>query len=163
MYRIALGYDLHRMSDCVSGFIMCGGIAIPCDLQIEGAHSDGDVVYHALTDTLLSVVGTDIGIEFPNTDPRYKDKESSYFLNYAFGLMKKKYYLINIDIIVICDVPKISPYTFSIKENITHLLKIPIEDISIRGKTTEQTRPYSIEAYANILFKKIENKERSYV
>ncbi len=83
MYRTSLGYDLHKLSSGSSG-IICGGVHIDCPLQIESAHSDGDVVLHALTDSLLSTIGTDIGVVFPNDDPANKNRNSRDFLDYAY-------------------------------------------------------------------------------
>ncbi len=154
MYKVALGYDLHRLKKENNSSVVCGGVDIVCDLMIDGAHSDGDVVYHAITDALLSPMGTDIGLVFPNTDPLYKDKKSNFFVSYAYNLVQPQYSIMSIDIVVICDKPKISPYALAIRENIATLLEMSIEDISIRGKTTEGTRPLTIEAYANVLFQK---------
>lgn len=155
MYRIALGYDLHRLIIKENSSIICGGINIPCNYQIEGAHSDGDVIFHALTDALLSLTGTDIGQVFPNDSEENFQRNSLDFITYAFKSMKSIYRIVNIDIVVICDAPKISPHAFSIRENIASILDISINDISIRGKTTEKTKPLSIEAYCNTLFQKI--------
>ncbi|MGL4676918.1 MAG: 2-C-methyl-D-erythritol 2,4-cyclodiphosphate synthase [Brevinema sp.] len=153
MYRIALGYDLHRLQMHEYGVIVCAGIEIPCNYTIEGAHSDGDVVFHALTDALLSVSDTDIGKIFPNTALENKNRNSQDFLEYAFDLLKTRYRIINIDIVVICDAPKIFSYTQEMKEKLSLLLEV--EDISIRGKTTENTKPLVIEVYSNVLFQKI--------
>ncbi|MGL4387902.1 MAG: 2-C-methyl-D-erythritol 2,4-cyclodiphosphate synthase [Brevinema sp.] len=149
--RIALGYDLHRTICSENGVVVCGGVSISCGLEIDGAHSDGDVVYHALTDALLSVRGTDIGVVFSNTDSQHKNKNSKEFVAYAYNSLD--YYLIsNIDIVVICDQPKISSHALAIRQNISLLLNVPIDRISVRGKTTENTRINIIEAYVNILF-----------
>ena len=154
MYRVALGYDLHRLKIAKDSTVICGGIEIPCDLAIDGAHSDGDVIFHALTDALFSVVGKDIGVEFPNTDPQNLNRSSDEFLSCAFENIKNSYCIINIDIVVICDKPKISPYSLEIRKNIATLLQMDIEDITIRGKTTEQTNLLTIQAYTNVLFQK---------
>jgi len=154
MYRVALGYDLHRLKISKDSTVICGGIEIPCGLVIDGAHSDGDVIFHALTDALFSVVGKDIGVEFPNTDPQNLNRSSDEFLSCAFESMKDSYHIINIDIVLICDKPKISPYSLEIRRNIAKLLQMDIENITIRGKTTEQTNPLTIQAYTNVLFQK---------
>ncbi|MGL4561578.1 MAG: 2-C-methyl-D-erythritol 2,4-cyclodiphosphate synthase [Brevinema sp.] len=149
--RIALGYDLHRMITETDGIVVCGGVPISNNLKIDGAHSDGDVIYHALTDALLSVQGTDIGIVFSNTDPKNKNKNSKEFVIYAYNSLEN-YTISNIDIVVICDRPKISPYVSEIKQNISALLNLPLDKISVRGKTTENTKINTIEAYVNVLF-----------
>lgn len=153
MYRVALGYDLHCMAAQKNSSIMCGGIEIPCDFVIKDAHSDGDVVLHALTDAFLSLCSTDIGQKFPNTDLLNYGRSSRDFILYANNQIEK-YDVINIDIIVICDFPKIAPYTLEIACHIADLLSISAGDISIRGKTTENTQPLIIQAYTNVLFKK---------
>ena len=158
MYRVALGYDLHRLKIAENSIIICGGIEIPCDLAIDGAHSDGDVIFHALTDALFSVVGKDIGVEFPNTDPQNLNRSSNEFLSCAFDSIKNSHCIVNIDIVVICDKPKIAVYSLEIRKNIASLLQMAIEDVTIRGKTTEQTNPFTIQAYTNVLFQKKSNK-----
>ena len=154
MYRVALGYDLHRLKIAKDSAVICGGIEIPCNLSIDGAHSDGDVVFHALTDALFSVVGKDIGVEFPNTDPKNLNRSSDEFLSCAFDSIKNSYRIVNIDIVVICDKPKIAVHSLEIRKNIAIYLQMDIEDITIRGKTTEQTSPLTIQAYTNVLFQK---------
>ncbi|MGL4394726.1 MAG: 2-C-methyl-D-erythritol 2,4-cyclodiphosphate synthase [Brevinema sp.] len=149
--RIALGYDLHRTHNVESGSIVLGGVLIPCGLEIDGAHSDGDVVYHALTDAMLSVQGTDIGIVFSNTDPAHKNKDSKEFVTYAFDNLKN-YNIGNIDIVIICDQPKIAPHAMAMRQNISELLGLSIDRVSVRGKTTENTRINTIEAFVNVLF-----------
>lgn len=161
MYRVALGYDLHRLKSCSQGAVICGGVRIPCEYELDGAHSDGDTIFHALTDALLSLVGEDIGGIFSNTDPVNKNRKSSDFLLYAFDCIKEFYYIVNIDIIVICDQPKISPWVSSIKKIIASYLNIEENRISIRGKTTEGTRPLTIETYTNVLFQKINESSKS--
>ncbi len=153
MYRTALGYDLHRLKSPSAKGIICAGVHIDCGLEIEAAHSDGDVVFHALTDALLSTVGTDIGTAFPNDDPANKNRDSRDFLEYAFSRLQ--YGIVNIDIVIICDKPKISPHAQTMIKKISEILGTPLDSISIRGKTTENTSPNTIQAYANVLFKKI--------
>ncbi len=154
MYRIALGYDLHRLQKSSSDFVVCAGIKLPCDFRIEGAYSDGDVVFHALTDALLSLSGTDIGQVFPNTAPENHLRDSVEFLEYARDSIADRYSVVNIDIVVICDKPKISPHALAMKNKIADILEVDVEDISIRGKTTEDTKPLVIECYCNVLFQK---------
>ncbi len=155
MYRVALGYDLHRLKRAEKSSVICGGIKIPCEFIIDGAHSDGDVVFHALTDALFSVIGKDIGVEFPNTELENLNRSSNEFLYYAFQSIIDSYRIVNIDIVVICDQPKISSYALAIRQNIAKYVQMEIENITIRGKTTEQTNLLTIQAYANVLFQKI--------
>jgi len=153
-YRIATGYDLHKISKSEENCIKCGGHDIICDYKIDGAHSDGDAVFHALTDALLTVKHTDIGILFPNNMPINRNRESKYFLLSAYRLIKDEYLINNIDIIVISDELKIAPHNLSIRKNISQLLDLLIDEISIKGKTTENTKLNTIEVYATVLLKK---------
>ncbi|MGL4367945.1 MAG: 2-C-methyl-D-erythritol 2,4-cyclodiphosphate synthase [Brevinemataceae bacterium] len=155
MYRVSLGYDLHRLKQQENGNVFCGGISIPCDLIVDGAHSDGDVLLHALTDAFLSLCCTDIGIEFPNTDPKNKNRPSIEFLKYALDKIYQDFKPINIDIVMICDYPKIGKYAPIIRQNLSSIIGISDQVISVRGKTTEDTKPLIIEAYVNMLVQKI--------
>ncbi|MGL5722854.1 MAG: 2-C-methyl-D-erythritol 2,4-cyclodiphosphate synthase [Brevinema sp.] len=151
--RIALGYDSHRLT--MGQGIMLGGVFVPCTVAIDGAHSDGDVLLHALTDALLSPFETDIGVLFPNTDPQWKNASSEIFLKKAAELCFAQYKIVNIDMLIIADTPKISPVSKSIKKNIATLLEIDESLLSLRGKTSEEASPNHIQAWCNALF---ENK-----
>lgn len=154
MLRIALGYDLHRLKFKENTGIILGGIFLPCDYSIDGAHSDGDVLSHAITDAFFSLVKLDIGRVFPDTDPKNKDLDSFIFLQEAFDQTKGKYQIVNIDTIIICDYPKIALYADNIIDNLADFLSINRSDISLRGKTTEGTREGTIEVFVTALFEK---------
>ncbi|GAB65004.1 2C-methyl-D-erythritol 2 [Plasmodium cynomolgi strain B] len=129
------------------------------------SHSDGDVVFHALVDALLGGMScSDLGTLFPDNSPKYKNKNSLSFLRYARLLLYKKNYAIaNVDIIVIAEVPKISPIREEIVRNISSALGISESQVSLKGKTHEQLGPVgqkkAIECFANALLirKKTEN------
>ncbi|WP_231938357.1 2-C-methyl-D-erythritol 2,4-cyclodiphosphate synthase [Caldimicrobium thiodismutans] len=132
----ALSFDIHPL---VEGrrFIL-GGVEIPFALGLLG-HSDGDVLLHALTDAILSAGGfPDIGSLFPDQDPQYKNKESSFFVEKALELIHEKGLRVyQADLTVILDKPKIAPYYGEIKQKIAQILRISEESISLKARTTE--------------------------
>jgi len=136
MYRIGMSRDIHRLVS--NRPLWIGGVLIDYELGFE-AHSDGDIVIHALTEALLgSLALGDLGTHFPNTDIAYKDKQSSYFLRYADRLVKQRGYKVcNIDIQITLERPKINRYIAQMIENISTLLGITPDQISIKAGTNE--------------------------
>ncbi|HET9843290.1 MAG TPA: 2-C-methyl-D-erythritol 2,4-cyclodiphosphate synthase [Gammaproteobacteria bacterium] len=138
--RIGHGFDLHRVqpADQESSGIMLGGVLVPYHQTIV-AHSDGDVILHAITDALLGALGLgDIGQWFPDTDPKYKNVSSDRFLLEVYAKVRSMHYTINnIDVTVIAQKPKLKNYILAIREKIADLLKISVNDISIKAKTHE--------------------------
>jgi 2-C-methyl-D-erythritol 4-phosphate cytidylyltransferase/2-C-methyl-D-erythritol 2,4-cyclodiphosphate synthase len=135
--RTAFGYDVHRL---VSGdAIILGGVHIPCAYKLKG-HSDADVVLHAITDALLGTIAAqDIGYHFNPNNPQWKNADSKIFLKHAHNLIKQKNGLIHfIDVTIICEVPKISPYREQIQNTIASFLNMSSEHISIKATTTEK-------------------------
>ena len=134
--RIGHGYDIHRLT--AGRKLILGGVTIDFELGLDG-HSDADVICHAVMDSLLGALALgDIGIHFPNTDKSYKDSNSLELLRKVAGLIKEKEYSIgNIDITVIAERPKLAPYFGQMRENIADILKIPLDDISIKATTNE--------------------------
>ncbi|MCL2008594.1 MAG: 2-C-methyl-D-erythritol 2,4-cyclodiphosphate synthase [Treponema sp.] len=140
MNRIGLGRDLHRL---VPGRrFLLGGVEIPFDKGAL-AHSDGDVLIHAIIDALLGAAALgDIGEMFPDSDPAYKDADSMELLKTTFNRIKAQgRKLINLDCIIICDEPKILPYREKICTTLAEALEIDIGQISIKGKTNEGLGP----------------------
>ncbi len=133
----AYGYDVHRFGGN-RPFIL-GGIAIPTPLLIE-AHSDGDVLLHALMDALLSCMCLgDIGTHFPDTDSKYQNISSSLLLDHVMGLWKKSNLtLCHVDLTVITQKPKISPFTKEITKNIARLLSICPSCVNTKATTEEK-------------------------
>ena len=134
--RIGHGYDIHRL---VAGRkLILGGVAIDFELGLEG-HSDADVVCHAVMDSLLGALALgDIGIYFPNTDNAYKDANSLELLKMVRTIINKKDYSIaNIDISIIAERPKLTPYMGLMRNNIAGVLGVSVEDISIKATTNE--------------------------
>lgn len=119
--------------------IALGGIKVLSNHEII-AHSDGDVVLHALTDAMLGALSLgDIGQHFPPNDPKWRNCPSSHFIKYAKKLCEShKAEVIHVDITIICESPKISPYRQKMRECIATMLDISINDVSIKATTTEQ-------------------------
>ena len=139
--KIGNGFDIHRFdinSNDNINFIKLGGIKIKNSKSLI-AHSDADVLLHAITDSILGIVNKgDIGSFFPPTDNKWKNADSSIFLKYASKLLREVGGKINnIDAIVICEKPKILNYSQEIKDNIAKILEINPKIISVKGKTSE--------------------------
>jgi len=136
VYRIGIGYDIHRLVEGRKLFL--GGIEIPYIKGLLG-YSDADVVLHSVSDALLGALGeADIGELFPDTDPRYHNIASSLLLKEVNSLIIKKGFSIsNIDIVIIAEEPKLSPFKLKIKENIASLLNLKLEAVNIKAKTNE--------------------------
>ena len=132
------GIDFHRFKEAKDSFVMLGGIKIPSDYEII-AHSDGDVVLHALTDAILGTIGAgDIGAHFPPTDMKWKDADSTQFIKHAHSLLLAKGGKINnVDVTIICEVPKIGSHRERIRAQIASILNLSIDDVSIKATTTE--------------------------
>ena len=135
-HRFGRGIDYHLYKPG-SGFFL-GGVQIDSNYEIV-SHSDGDVLLHALADSIFGAIGLrDIGFYFPDSDPLNKDLDSKIILNKALELLKNKNVKLNqIDITIVCGVPKISPYVDAIKESLSILCNVPCDNISIKSTTTE--------------------------
>jgi 2-C-methyl-D-erythritol 2,4-cyclodiphosphate synthase len=134
--RIGQGYDVHQL---VKGRpLILGGISIPNELGLLG-HSDADALLHAITDALLGAAGLgDIGKHFPDTDPLYKNANSSDLLNKTYHLVQEKgFKLINIDATIICQRPKLSPHISSMMARVCAILEVDISRVNIKAKTNE--------------------------
>ena len=139
--KVGNGFDIHRFDltkNKDKNFIKLGGIKINNIRPLIG-HSDGDVLLHAITDSILGIINKgDIGELFPPSDNKWKDADSSYFLKHASIMLKKeKGKINNIDTVIICEKPKILNYSKQIAENIAKILNINPQRISIKGKTSE--------------------------
>ncbi|WP_394999423.1 2-C-methyl-D-erythritol 2,4-cyclodiphosphate synthase, partial [Acinetobacter sp.] len=120
-------------------FVTLAGIQIPHTHGLK-AHSDGDVVLHALTDALLGALALgDIGQHFPDTDPRFKGADSRVLLNHVYQLiLDRGYQLNNADITVACERPKLAPHNLAMRQSIADVLDVEITQISIKATTTEK-------------------------
>lgn len=135
--RIGQGYDVHKL---VKGreLYLCG-MQIPYEYGLDG-HSDADAAVHALCDALLGSIGEgDIGIHFPDSDPAYRGISSMILLEKTVNILAQKgYSVINADITIIAQKPKISPYVDQMRKNIADALKTDISCVSVKGTTTEK-------------------------
>jgi 2-C-methyl-D-erythritol 2,4-cyclodiphosphate synthase len=135
--RTGIGFDVHAFAD--ERKLILGGIEIAHEKGLAG-HSDADALLHAVTDAMLGSLSLgDIGTHFPDDDPRYKNADSTVFLKKAHELIRNKgYYLNNIDVVVMLQIPKIAPYVQKMKENMSKILEIGSDRISIKATTTEK-------------------------
>jgi len=136
-----MGFDAHRFSleNSSDNHIILGGIKIPFEKKLE-AHSDGDVLIHALVDALLGAIGAgDIGMHFPPSDMKWKNADSTFFLKRSNHLLKEKNgHINNIDVTVICEKPRLGAYREQIRANLANILEISEDRVNIKATTTEK-------------------------
>ena len=135
-FRVGLGYDSHRFES--SRPLILGGITIPDHPGLAG-HSDGDAVTHALIDAILGAVSLgNVGTHFPPTEERWKDADSTELLSNSVEVIDREgWMVVNVDLTVICESPQISLFAPEMKERLSDVLRVPVERISIKGKTNE--------------------------
>ncbi|MCS7297989.1 MAG: 2-C-methyl-D-erythritol 2,4-cyclodiphosphate synthase [Bacteroidia bacterium] len=149
--RIGLGYDAHKFTKERS--LRLGGVTIPHEKGLAG-HSDADVVIHAVCDALLGAVARgDIGQLFPPTDPSYKDRDSRFFLETVrASLAKEGWQIVNVDVVVIAQEPRLSSYYEAMRRAMSESLQISFEQVSVKATTPEGMgalgRSEGIAAYA---------------
>lgn len=155
--RVGHGYDIHRLRRGRKLFL--GGIEIPYDRGLIG-HSDADVLLHALINALLGAMGEgDIGIHFPDQDPRYKDISSVVLLQRVTRIMQRRgFKLSNADLTVVAQQPKLAPYYGAIKKRVASALKVQKSKVNIKAATTEKLgvigRGQAIAASAVVLLRR---------
>jgi 2-C-methyl-D-erythritol 2,4-cyclodiphosphate synthase len=138
--RTGMGWDVHRI---VPGRPMIlGGVAIECDFGLEG-HSDADVLAHAITDAILGAAALgDIGMHFPDSDPKWKGCDSLVFLRHARQLAEGRgFRIVNVDSTVILETPKLKDYRLPIRERLAEALGIELDRMSVKFKTAEKVGP----------------------
>jgi 2-C-methyl-D-erythritol 2,4-cyclodiphosphate synthase len=152
--RIGQGWDVHRLA--AGRPLILGGVPIPSEFGFEG-HSDADILSHAITDALLGAAALgDIGMHFPDHDPRWKDADSGQFLRHAHDLINEQgYRIVNLDTIVILERPKLRDYRLAIRERLAETLALQVGQVSVKFKTAEKVGPVgeglSAEAQAIVL------------
>lgn len=136
-WRVGIGFDAHRFAP--SRPLKLCGLTVPYEFGLIG-HSDADVALHALCDALLGALSLgDIGQFFPDTDPRYKDADSSTFVTLVMSLVREKGWRVNnVDITIVAQQPKLSPYRTLMREKVAELLGIDIDSVSVKATTTDQ-------------------------
>lgn len=135
-FRVGLGYDSHRL---VPGRpLVLGGVTVPYPSGLDG-HSDADVLLHALTDAICGAAGLpDIGMIFPNNDPRWKNANSGLLLQEVGAKARAAgWQIVNLDAVLIAERPKIAPFVPQMRENVAKLLQLEVNCVNIRGKTAE--------------------------
>lgn len=157
--RVGFGIDFHQFAE--GRTLWLGGVQVPHERGALG-HSDADVLLHAICDALLGALALgDIGIHFPNTDPRFKDIDSKLLLEHCFRMVRDKgYTVVNVDSTLCLERPKIKSYVPSMQEAIASRLQLSVEDVSIKATTTEQMgfigREEGLAAYATVLLQRDE-------
>lgn len=136
-FRIGYGFDVHALQDG-RPFVL-GGITIPSSFGPLG-HSDADVLIHAICDALLGAAALgDIGMHFPDNSNEFKNIDSKILLQRVIQLLKEKNYsIVNIDSTVILEKPKIAPHITAMRESLSKVMGIPLDDISIKATTNEK-------------------------
>lgn len=138
--RTGLGWDSHRIAS--GRTLILGGVTVPSEFGLEG-HSDADVLAHAITDAILGAAALgDIGMHFPDSDPRWKGCDSLVFLRHAHDLAKQRgYRIVNVDSTIILQAPKLKDYRQAIRERLAGALGLDIERVSVKFKTAEKVGP----------------------
>lgn len=152
--KTGLGMDVHAFAE--GRKLMLGGVDIPHHVGLLG-HSDADVLAHAIADALLGAVrGGDIGKLFPDTDPAYKDADSLKLLAAVAAFVRERGFdIIDVDSVIACQAPKLSPYRERMRENLAAAMGLPVDAVGVKATTTERLgfegREEGITAYATCL------------
>jgi 2-C-methyl-D-erythritol 2,4-cyclodiphosphate synthase len=152
--RIGQGYDVHAFGE--GDHIMLGGVRVPHRCGVL-AHSDGDVILHALCDAMLGALALgDIGVHFPPSDDRWKGADSSQFVTHCNSLLRERGWQVgNTDITVICERPKVGPHALAMREKVAQLLGVELDRVSVKATTSEKLgftgREEGIAAQASVL------------
>ena len=135
--RIGHGYDVHRF--CDGDFITLGGVRIPHTYGLL-AHSDGDVLLHALSDALLGAAALgDIGKHFPDTDPQFKGADSRVLLRHVVGIVNAKGWKVgNVDATIVAQAPKMAPHIDTMRQLIAEDLQVELDQVNVKATTTEK-------------------------
>jgi len=160
VYRVGLGFDAHRLVE--GRKLLLGGVQVVHAKGLQG-HSDADVLLHALTDALLGAAGLgDIGLHFPDSDPQWKDAASELFVRKTLeDLRKERWRIVNVDLLVIAQEPRLSTYREQIRSSVSTLLALSQEQVNLKATTTDHMgfigRGEGIAAQAVVLLQKDES------
>jgi len=137
--RTGMGFDVHAFDDSKADHIRLCGVNIPHNKKLKG-HSDADVGLHALTDALFGAMGeADIGVHFPPSNDDFKNMDSHVFLDKAVDiLLKKGGRIVNLDITLMCEAPKIGPFRTEIVTHLSNHLNLSPDRVSVKATTTEK-------------------------
>jgi len=161
VYRVGIGYDVHPLEEGIP--LILGGVKIQHPHGLRG-HSDADVICHSITDALLGAANIgDIGEHFPDTDERYKGISSLELLTESVLLLKENgWEVVNIDVSVVAEEPKINPYKKEMIDNISNAMNCAANSVSIKATTNEKLGPIGrgegIAAFSVAMLKVIEKK-----
>lgn len=139
-FHSGIGFDVHAFEPCdEANHIRLCGLSIPSHYRVL-AHSDGDVALHALVDAMLGTIGAgDIGEHFPPSDMRWKNANSTAFVKHALSLLhEKNAVLVNVDITIICEYPRLTPHKRAMKEALVEMLQLKPECVNVKATTTEK-------------------------
>ena len=138
--RIGHGYDVHRFDNEYNEAkpLTLAGVVLTDKMSLV-AHSDGDVILHAVCDAILGALGEgDIGQHFPDTDPKFAGASSGDLLQQVVAMMDaREHYLVNVDITVIAEVPKLTPHRINMISSLANLLELPEQRVNLKATTTE--------------------------
>lgn len=135
--RIGQGFDVHAFGD--GDHVVLGGVRIDHSRGLV-AHSDGDVVIHALCDAMLGALALgDIGLHFPPSDPQWKDVDSRAFLRHCDAMLRARGWRVgNADVTVVCESPRIGPHATAMRERLAGDLQIELDAVSVKATTSER-------------------------
>ena len=156
--RIGIGYDVHQLQSGLP-FIL-GGVKLESDKGIV-AHSDGDILYHSIADALLGAAALgDIGEFFPDNNPKYKNMDSKVILLDVVSRLKKmSYSIVNIDVTIVLERPKLNPLISKIKSSVSNCLSIDLNQLNIKATTSERMgfvgKEKGVACYSVVLIEKI--------
>jgi 2-C-methyl-D-erythritol 2,4-cyclodiphosphate synthase len=157
-FLVGHGYDIHRLEKTAAGKLVLAGVTVSQEVSAV-AHSDGDVIYHALVDAILGALGlADIGEIFPNTDPKWKDAASHLFVEEVVSRARQLGYRVsNVDVTLLLEQPKIKPHKAQMIANIRALLD-QVNVVNVKAGTNEQCdavgRGEAVAAHAVVLLAK---------
>ncbi|MDA3963866.1 MAG: 2-C-methyl-D-erythritol 2,4-cyclodiphosphate synthase [Planctomycetota bacterium] len=137
--RVGIGFDIHRLEPADPGGIVLGGVTVPCPYRLI-AHSDGDVVLHALCDALLGAVGAgDLGELFPDTDAAHAGRDSCEFVREVLALPAlAAFRLVNLDVNIIAQQPRLGPHKPAIRARLQELFELTSDRVGVKARSHEQ-------------------------
>lgn len=135
--RVGSGFDVHAFGP--GDHVMLGGVRIPASMGVV-AHSDGDVLLHALTDALLGAAGLgDIGQHFPDSDPRWRGAASAQFVRHAVALLAGGgWRMVNADLTLLAEAPRIAAHRDAIRDSVATIIGLPADAVNLKATTTEK-------------------------
>ena len=139
--RVGQGFDVHAFDDEIQerAMLRLGGVDVPYHKTLK-AHSDGDVVLHSVCDALLGAIGAgDIGQHFPDTDASFQNTDSTWFVRQVYQqLQAQKYSVVNLDVTIIAQAPKLADYKNKMQQVIAGLLEVSADRVNVKATTTEK-------------------------